>query len=176
MDTFKAIEERYSYRGKFKPGKIPRRHLIRIVGAGLKAPSACNCQTTTFVIADGEKQLAQMRKLHPMQAMQDARAVIACVISRRPRPVFRKWSFEAEDCSSAIMNIWLAATALGYASVWIDGHLRIGKVGEGFNKILGIPNDKTVRVILPLGKPAEAGPRRKKMPFGKRAWFNRYGC
>jgi len=175
METFKAINSRYSYRGGFRPGRIPRRHLVRIVGAGLNAPSACNEQTTTFVIADGIKQLEAMRKLHPMRAMQDARAVIACVVSRKPRPVYHKWSFEVEDCSAAIMNIWLAATALGYASVWIDGHLRNGRRAEQFNRILGIPRDRTVRVILPMGKPVAPGPRRNKKPFRERAWFNRHG-
>jgi len=175
VDTFKAIEARYSYRGHFKPGRIPRRHLKRIVSAGLKAPSACNEQTTTFVIADGEIQLTALRKLHPMSAMQDARALIACVTSTKPRAVYHEWNFEAEDCAAAIMNIWLAATALGYASVWIDGHLRIGKRAEAFNRILGVPRGRTVRVILPLGIPVGPGERRKKKPFGQRAWFNRHG-
>ena len=175
MDTFKAIEKRYSYRGGFLPGRIPRRNLVRIVGAGLKAPSGCNAQTTTFVIVDDETKLAEIRKLHPMQAVQDARALIACVTSKTPRPVYLKWSFEAEDCSSAIMNMWLAATALGYATVWIDGHLRTGNRARAFNRLLGVPGNRTVRVILPLGKPVKNGERRKKMPFGQRAWFNRHG-
>ena len=175
MEVFKAIAERYSYRGGFKPGRIPRGVLKKIVSAGLKAPSACNEQTTSFVIADGEKQLAQMRKLHPMKAMQDARAIIACVTAKKPRPVYGNHSFEVEDCSAAIMNILLATTASGLATVWIDGHLRTGHRAEKFNKILGIPRGRTVRAILPLGRPAEKGPRREKKPFGKRAWFNRHG-
>lgn len=113
MEVFKAIGARYSYRGRFKPGRIPRATLKRIVGAGLKAPSACNEETTTFVIADSEKQLAPMRKLHPMKAMQDARAIIACVTAKKPKPVYSNHSFEVEDCSAAIMNILLATTALG---------------------------------------------------------------
>lgn len=176
MDTFKAIEERYSYRGKFKPGKIPRRHLVRMINAGLKAPSGCNGQTTTFVIVDGENQLRALRLLNDMPAMHDASAIIVCVNAKKPRPVYSNESFEAEDCSAAIMNIWLAATALGYATVWIAGGLRMKSQAEKINKILGIPSDRTARVMLPLGRPVGKGPRRKKMPFGKRAWFNRYGC
>ena len=174
MDVFKAIERRYSYRGNFKPGRISRGVLKRIVAAGLKAPSACNEETTTFVIADGEKQLAALRQLHPMAAMKDARAVIACVTSTKPRPVYHSWNFEAEDCANAIMNMWLAAVALGYATVWIDGHLRIGNRAKAFNRILGVPRGRTVRVILPLGRPVGPGPRRKKKSFNQRAWFNRH--
>ena len=175
MDVFKAIDRRYSYRGSFKPGRIPRGVLKRIVGAGLKAPSACNEQTTTFVVVDNEKQLAALRPLHPMKAMQDARAIIACVTSTKPRPVYHCWQFEAEDCANAIMNMWLAATALGFATVWIDGHLRIGNRAKKFNRILGVPRGRTVRVILPLGRPVGPGPRRIKKPFSQRAWFNRHG-
>ena len=174
MDLFRAIAERHSYRGKFRDRKIPRKHLRKIVEAGLKAPSGCNEQTTTFVISDSPRQLAAMRNLHPMRAMQDAKAVIACVTARKPKPVYQNMSFEVEDCSAAIMNMWLAATALGYATVWIDGHLRTGNRAEAFNRILHIPRDRSVRVILPLGIPAEKGPRRRKKPFHERAWFNRH--
>ena len=175
MDVFKAIEARYSYRGKFKPGKIPRTVLKRIVSAGMKAPSGCNCETTTFVIADSGKKLSAMGKLHAMKAIQTARAVIACVTARKPKPAYGRENFEVEDCSAAVMNIMLAAVALGYATVWIGGLPRDKKKVEDFNRILGLPRDRTVRVILPLGKPVGPGPRRVKKPFSQRAWFNRHG-
>jgi len=175
MDIFAAIEKRYSYRGAYQDKPVPREDLVKIVSAGLAAPSGCNAQTTTFVIVSDPGLLAEMRKIHPMRAIQDAKAIIACVTAKKPKPVYEKESFEVEDCAAAVENILLALTALGYASVWIDGHLRKEGVAERINVLLGIPADRSVRIILPVGVPAAEGERRTKKPFGDRAWFNRHG-
>lgn len=175
MELFKAIEKRFSYRGAYKERRVSRQVLCKIVEAGLKSPSGCNAQTTTFVIVDDTKLLAAIRSLHPMTAVQQAKAVIFCVIHKRPPSVFRgRDHFEVEDCSAAIENMLLAITALGLGSVWIDGHLREEGRAEKLNRLLGIPRDRTVRVMLPIGYPAERGERRRKLPFGRRAWFNHH--
>ena len=56
-----------------------------------------------------------------------------------------------------------------------DGWLRAGDRAEQIGRILGVPPSKVVRVLLPIGVPAEAGPRAEKKPFGERAWFSGYG-
>ena len=175
MDIFEVFEKRYSYRGAYLDKPVPQADLVRIVDAGLKAPSGCNAQTTTFVIVSDPGLLAEMRKIHSMKAVQDAHAIIACVTANKPKPVYEKESFEVEDCAAAVENMLLAISALGYASVWIDGHLRKEGVAERINVLLGIPADRSVRIILPVGVPAAEGERRTKKPFGARAWFNRHG-
>lgn len=42
-------------------------------------------------------------------------------------------------------------------------------------RLLGVPEDQTVYVYMPVGYPAKPGPQAKKKPFEERAWFNRYG-
>jgi nitroreductase len=69
----------------------------------------------------------------------------------------------------------LAITALGYASVWVDGWLRVDGRNETIGRLLGVPEDKVVRILLPIGVPAEEVNGPKKMPFSERAWFNKYG-
>ncbi len=174
MDLFEAIEKRYSYRGEFTDAPVPHEDLVRIVEAGLKAPSGCNAQTTSFVIVDDPGLLAKMREIHSMRAIQDAKAIIACVTSVDPEPVYEGLHFEVEDCSAAIENMLLAVTALGYATVWIDGALRREGRAERINELLGIPQDRTARVILPVGVAAGEGTRKEKKPFDERAWFNRH--
>jgi nitroreductase len=68
----------------------------------------------------------------------------------------------------------LAITALGYATVWIDGAIR-GTIAAKIAEILSVPKDKEVRILLPLGVPEKQGKPNTKKPFGQRAWFNRYG-
>jgi len=176
MDLFEAIEKRYSYRGAFKAEPIPRAHLKMIVQAGLQAPSARNAQTTNFIIVDKPELLKAIGGLHPNNlAMQQAKAMILCLIDRQPEPVYEGYSFQIEDCAAATENMLLAITALGYASVWIDGWLRCHNHAEVIGRLLHVPKDKVVRVLLPLGVPAEAGARKEKKPFPERAWFNGFG-
>jgi nitroreductase len=176
MDLFEAVEKRYSYRGAFADRPVPRSDLKRIVAAGLKAPSGRNAQTTSFVIVDDPRLLEKIGAMHENnRAVQTARAMIACVIDREPEAVYEGFSFQIEDCAAAVENMLLAVAACGYATVWIDGWLRPEGRSERIGKLLGLPEDKTVRVMLPVGIPVKEGPRREKKPFHERAWFNRYG-
>jgi nitroreductase len=69
----------------------------------------------------------------------------------------------------------LAVTALGYATVWLDGVLRREDRAKRIARLLGVPDDREVRILLPIGVPVEQHAQKEKLPFDKRAWFNRYG-
>jgi nitroreductase len=174
MDLFDAITNRHSYRGEFTDASVPRKDLERIVQTGILAPSACNEQVATFVIIDDPKLLGQISEiLGDKPYCRTAKAMIACVAD--PRPVYAKLSFAAEDCAAAVENMLLAIAALGYASVWLDGALRAEDRAARIGRLLAVPKDRTIRVLLPLGVPAEPVQPREKLPFDRRAWFNRHG-
>jgi len=176
MDLFEAIAKRHSYRGSYRDQPVPRDDLRRIVQAGIQAPSGKNAQTTTFVIVDDPAIVRQIASLHASNlAVQQARAFIACIVDQHPQPVYEGHSFQIEDCAAAVENMLLAITALGYASVWIDGWLRVNDHAARISKLLGLPAGKLIRVLLPVGVPAESWPQKEKKPFEQRAWFNRYG-
>ncbi len=175
MELFEAIAARHSYRGPFHDAPVPRDDLRRIVHAGLQAPSGKNAQTTRFVIVDDPDLVAQIRALPGANtAMQQAAAYIACIVDVHPEATYEGHAFQVEDCATAVENMLLAVTALGYATVWIDGWLRLEHRARTIGDLLGVPADKVIRVILPLGKPREARPQQEKLPFEQRAWFNRY--
>lgn len=175
MEFFEAIEKRHSYRGGFTDREISNDDLQKIVAAGLAAPSGCNAQTTTFVIVDDGAILEKIRAMHPSnKAMQECRAMVACIVNVAPECVYEKMSFEVEDCAAAVENMLLAITAMGYASVWIDGWLRAEGRAEKLGKMLNVPKGKIVRVVLPIGMAAEEYPRPNKKAFGERAWFNKH--
>lgn len=176
MEVFEAIARRHSYRGPFKDQPVSRDDLRRIVEAGLQAPSGRNAQTTTFVIVDDPDPRHRIGAMHERNlAMQHAKAFIACVVDLEPEAVYEGHSFQVEDCAAAVENMLLAVTALGYATVWIDGWLRVQGHAEQIGRLLALPKGKVVRVLLPIGVPAESGPRKEKKPFAERAWFNGYG-
>lgn len=173
MDVFEAIALRHSYRGPFTDAAIPRADLEKIVQAGIQAPSARNEQVVSFVIVDHPDLLRQVAEVVNRPVCQTAGAMIACVADHRP--VFEGISFAAEDCAACVENMLLAITALGYATVWLDGVLKLGDAAARLGELLGVPSDRTVLILLPLGVPAEAGSQKQKLPFAQRAWFNRYG-
>ena len=176
MELFEAIAKRHSYRGAFKDVPVSREDLKRIVEAGMKAPSGKNAQTTSFVIIDDKDILKKTGEMHANnKAMQQCKAMIACIVNVDPEPVYESFSFEVEDCATAVENMLLAITAMGLASVWIDGWLRCENHAEKIGKLLSLPKEKKVRIILPIGLPAEEYLQPEKLPFCKRAWFNKFG-
>jgi nitroreductase len=173
MDLFTAIAKRHSYRGEYSPEPVPRDHLRQIVQAGIQAPSGCNAQTTSFIIIDDPDQVIKIREIVARPFLATVPAFIACLID--PRPVYKNCSFFAEDCAAATENMLLAITALGYASVWLDGVLRTQQIKEKMAALLKLPADREIRILLPVGKPLVDQPQRERSPFEQRAWFNVYG-
>ncbi len=172
MELFEAIKKRHSYRGTFQDVEVPREALEKIVQAGIDAPSAKNEQVVSFVIVDDPILLGKIGELIDRPVMKTAKAMVACVTD--PRPVFQGLSFEAEDCAAAVENMLLAVTALGYASVWLDGVLRFHDLDQKVGELLGVPESSIVRILLPIGVPYEEITETAKLPFAKRAWFNSY--
>jgi nitroreductase len=174
MDLFEAISKRHSYRGQFAELPVPRSDLEKIVQAGIQAPSGKNEQVASFVIVDDPKLLSQIAHIVGKPVCATARAMIVCVID--PRPVYNGISFAAEDCAAAVENMLLAITALGYASVWLDGVLRLEDRAARIAQLLEVPAGRIVRIILPVGVPVEPGAQKEKLPFNQRAWFNKWAA
>ncbi len=172
MDVFEAISQRYSYRGRFTDAPVPREDLVKIVEAGIRAASACNAQVASFVAVDDPALLRQIAEIVAKPVCETARAMIVCVAD--PRPVYGSTSFAAEDCAASVENMLLAITALGYATVWLDGVLRSEDRASRIGRLLGVPDGKMVRILLPIGVAAEPGLQRERLPFERRAWFNRF--
>ena len=55
MNVIEAINNRHSYRGKYKQDIIPKEDLVTIMQAGLAAPSGCNKQTTSLICVDDSR-------------------------------------------------------------------------------------------------------------------------
>lgn len=173
MDLFQAIRERHSYRGEFADRPIPREDMLAILEAGIRAPSGFNAQTTEFVVVDDPAVLRRVSSIVSTKATESARAIIVCLMKtdEKRNGLF----FGLEDYAAAVENMLLAVTALGYATVWIDGALRRENRAQAIGDLLQIPPNREVRVILPVGVPVEPGAQREKKPLSERAWFNRYG-
>jgi nitroreductase len=172
MDLFQAIERRHSYRGAFKPDPVPDADLRRIAEAGVRAPSGCNKQTTHFCVITDPEKLKAIAEVLPRPVIQTAQAIIAVITDNRP--AYGDTSFEEQDYGAAVENMLLAITALGYATVWLDGALRHGNAEEKIAAVIGLKDRKhfTVSVILPIGVPQETVSQNERLPLKERITFN----
>ena len=168
------IARRASYRGKYLADPVPREHLTAILQAGLDAPSGCNKQTTSLIAVDDPEVLAKLHAVIDPPIGATAPAMI-CVLTERII-AYRDRCFATQDYAAAIENMLLAITALGYESVWVEGHITdVDCIGRKMADILGVPEHLELVCFLPVGKAAEPVKRVTKKPFHERAWFNGYG-
>ena len=175
MELFEAIKARHSYRGSYLPEPVPREVLQKIMEAGLDAPSGCNKQTTGLIAVDDPAVLAQIFEIMEQPFCRTAPAVI-CVTTKRIIAYKDGWGKERwygiQDYSAAIENMLLAATALGLASCWIEGHVTdADEQGKRIAALLDVPEDEALICVLPVGKPADAMKPVTKKPFEMRARF-----
>ena len=177
MELFAAIRQRFSYRGAFLPKPVPEEHLREIVQAGMDAPSGKNLQTTQFIIINDPDTLSRVREVFSGQPfIATAPAFIAAFYDVAGQAAAEyPYTFEIEDAAAAVQNMLLAITGLGYASVWLDGVLRNEGRAEKVGNIIKLPASKRVRILLPVGIPADNGQRKVKEPFSDRVWFNAWG-
>jgi len=177
MELFEAMELRHSYRGAYSDAPLPESDVRRIVQAGIQAPSGYNSQDTTFVIVDDRELIAQIAAiLGNTPVFRTAPLLIACVVEVEPQVPEGRMAFPIENCAAAVENMLLAATALGYASLWYDGSLRREGRNRAIGQLLGLEEGLVVQVLLPVGVPLEEKAQAAKKPFSQRAWFNRYGA
>ena len=172
MELFEAIQRRHSYRGSFTPMPIPEGDLRTIAEAGVRAPSGCNKQTTHICIVNDPEKLRAMADLLPRPTVSTAQAVFVIVTDNRP--AYGDVSFEPQDYGAAVENMLLMITALGYATVWLDGVLRYDGIAEKIADIIGLADRKhfTVSVILPVGVPEETCAQHERLPLAQRVTFN----
>jgi nitroreductase len=174
MQVLDAIATRHSYRGAFKATAVSKAHLRQIVEAGLQAPSAANTQTTSYVIVDDPAALARLAEIIPNSVpIKSAPAVIVVLVDRHD-PQSERPDFGPVNYGASVENALLAATGLGYGTLWMEGWKRGEGAVDAVAKLLGLPDSLVPTVLIPLGVVADAYAIREKRPFEERAWWNRY--
>ena len=150
MNALEAIGKRRSVR-KYTGEPIPGKDLEKIVDAGRLAATGSNEQPWDFVVVTDRAMVARLKVA--AEWMEKAAAIIAVVMD----PSSRWW---IEDGSAAVENMLIASTALGYGSCWLEGYTLPHE--EEFKKLLGIPKEKRLLTLVPIGVPAEEPTREKR--------------
>jgi nitroreductase len=161
MDALEAIRKRRSIR-RYKDDAIPKADLETIVDAGRLAATGSNRQPWDFVVVTNRAMIEQFKVAGAW--IEQAGAVIVVVMD----PGSRWW---IEDGAAAIENMLLASTALGYGSCWVEGDALPREAL--FKTLLGVPGEKRVMALIPLGVAAEF-PTVEKKPLEKVLHWEKY--
>ena len=161
MDTLEAIRTRRSIR-RYKDDAIPKVDLEIIVDAGRLAATGSNRQPWDFVVVTDRKMIERFKVSGAWIAK--AGAVIVVVMD----PVSRWW---VEDGAAAIENMLLAGTALGYGACWVEGDALPREAL--FKTLLGVPTEKRVMALIPIGVAAEM-PAPEKKPLEQVLHWEKY--
>ena len=168
MNVLEAIAKRRSVR-QFRPGDIPDSDLEKILQAGRRAPSGYNLQNREFVVIRDPETIARFQQVQ--KSFENVPAVIAVVMTPGETP--SGGNYWVEDCAACVENMLLAITGLGYASVWVEGTLL--RHEPWVKELLGVPEDKRLLVLLPVGHEAEPGEMAPKAPLDEIVHYERYG-
>ena len=161
MDALEAIRKRRSVR-KYTGEPIPHQDLETIVDAGRLAATGSNKQPWDFIVVTDRAMIERLKVASAW--MEQAGAIVAVVLD----PASRWW---LEDGSAAIENMLLAATALGYGSCWLEGYTLPRE--QEFKQLLGIPADRRLLSLVPIGVPVE-WPTRDKKPLEQVIHWEKY--
>ncbi len=154
-EALNIIYTRRSVRS-FTGEAVSREDLMKLLRAGMSAPSAVNVQPWSFVAVTDRETLDKLCDKLPYAKMLDkaGAAIVVCGIPDKDE-IYSK-DYWVMDCSAATQNILLAAHALGLGSVWTAVYADKDRV-KTVREILNIPDNIIPLNVLPIGVSKGAG-------------------
>jgi nitroreductase len=148
METWDAITSRRNVR-EFEDRPIPEADLERILEAARRAPSASNRQLWDFVVVTDREQLQELSGVW-QGGGHIARSAAAVAIVVPDESEQRMRELHAVDLGQASLQMMVAAADLGIGS----GHSSVGDQDLA-RRVLGLPDDRIVGIIIDFGYPAD---------------------
>ena len=151
-----------SYAKKDVPDSLVR----DLLEAAMAAPSACCKDPWHFVVVRDSASLRALVAGLPNGKMLADAAVGIVVCGSLAEAHDRQLSYLLQDCSAAIENLLLAASALGLGACWLGVHPREERVTH-VRETLGIPADILPVGVMSVGWPAQKTEARTRYAQGK---------
>jgi nitroreductase len=167
MDFKKLVETRQSTR-KFDGRPVERELLEKCAEAARLAPSACNAQPWKYIIVDDPKLVKEVasltyNKIVRFNKFADDTAAFAVVVTEpgtfasHTGSFFSNLDYALIDMGISVENFCLQATELGIGTC-ILGWSRQNEI----KKLLGIPKNKKLGVLIAIGYERDYKLRNKK--------------
>ena len=162
MQFQELIEKRRSIR-KYKPIKVPRDKIMKILEAARIAPSASNRQPWHFIVVEDKDMI---KKLAKSEWAASAPAMIVGLADTEASP---GWC--VNDFGIAFEHLVLAATDLGLGTCWMGQSNREDLV----RSLLDIPEKYKVVALATIGEADEAPPAKQRKSLESIVSWEKYG-
>jgi nitroreductase len=176
VETFDAIFGRRSISRLVEPGPSPD-DVHRLLLAGAAAPDHGELRPWRFIVLSGQAKddfgkvlvdayRARVAEPHPTALEKErtklgrAPLVIAVAAVRRASDSI-PWAEQENAAAAAAQNILLAATALGYGSMWRTGDVAYD---PNVKAALGLASDDAIVGFLYIGTPREDKAKPARQP------------
>lgn len=134
----------------FKDEKIDKETILKVIKAGLLAPSSKNKKPVEFIVVEDKDTLLKLENCKDKGGIGLETAPCAIVVVGDSS----KSDVWIEDASIAATYMQLEAEQLALGSVWIQMRKRFNEIGDSedeVRKLLNIPENYGVLCIIALG-------------------------
>jgi len=160
MTFLELVKKRRSCR-KYAARPVPRDVIDRCLEAARLAPSACNSQSWFFIVVDNEELRSVLAKkafsgIYSMNSFAKNAPILIIVVTERSSYIarlggyFKRVQYSLIDIGIACEHLILEAEEEGLGTCWL-GWFNEKEV----KKILRLPREKKVDVIISMGYPEE---------------------
>ena len=147
MELREAIKKRRSVR-RFLSQPVEEDKLMKVIEAGMWAPSACNMQSWKFVVIDKEEIKHQLADWGAAAFIRYAPLAIIVLYDNRTANV--EYHDHIQSAAAGIENMLLTATALGLGTCWVAQL----PAKERVRQLLKIPRVYDPVACIVMGYPA----------------------
>jgi len=174
MDLFEAMIERRSIR-KFTDEPVAWGDVVRIIEAGMSAPSSGNLQNWRLIIVTDEAKRKAIAEASAQQYWMGKAPVLIAVCSdmdkmRKFYGIRGERLYAIQNCAAAVENMLLAAYSLGLGACWI------GAFDENaVQRVLENPDSTRIEAIVPIGHPDESPDSPSRYSIETICFFEKWG-
>ena len=136
-----------------------------LLEAAMAAPSAVARDPWRFIVVQSRERLLQLVDILPHGKMLRNAAAGIVVCGDIERAHDGKESYMLQDCSAAVENLLLAATALGLGSCWLGVHPRVERM-DGIRRLFALPDNIIPLAGISLGWPEKEPTARTRYDEG----------
>lgn len=165
--SFLELARRRQSTRKYSAKAIPRPALDRCLEAARLAPSACNSQPWSFIVVDNEKDKNELAEaafsgVYSMNAFAKKAPALIVVITEQSTYAakvggyLKGVQYNLIDIGIACGHLILQAEEEGIGTCWLGWFNE-----KAVKKVLGLPNNKKVDIIISMGYPEDKEPREK---------------
>ena len=140
---------------EYRHDDVPDELVRDLLEAAMAAPSAVAKDPWEFIVIRNRQTLARIAEGLPNGKMLAVAPLGMVVCGDLNRAHDHQLSYLLQDCSAAVENLLLAATALELGACWLGVHPREDRVAH-LRRILQIPDAVIPVAVIAVGWPAEA--------------------